>query len=194
MNALLIGVGKVNQASRYTVRQLIAWNTMLSTIGRLPVQSISLAITGLLITTVSLAQSYESGHQALQVWNSEGMANTPTVIKIWLYFMLVTFAAGLLFVRKHIEARVVVVGVIVALLITKWFAPMLGIVVLSGFVALVHLICWSPALFLLLKRRIFIKQRSFYALWCGWVTVVIIISFVFDIRDAAIYVMHMAAR
>jgi len=68
----------------------------------------------------------------------------------------------------------------------------MGLLTLSGLVALTHLIFWSPALFVLLKHRTFLKQRSVYAGWCGLV-VVIIISFVFDVRDAVIYLRHLAA-
>jgi len=47
----------------------------------------------------------------LQIWNAEGMANTPLAVKVWLIFMMTTFAIDLLFVRKQVEARWVVGGV-----------------------------------------------------------------------------------
>ncbi len=149
-----------------------------------------LVIIGLLFASTLLAQTYQPGHQALQIWNAEAMANSPTWVKYWLYFMLISFAMGLLFVWKRVEARWVVGGFILALSISKWLLPALNLVILSGLVALVHLICWTPALYMLLSRRTFAKERSFYAFWCGWITLVILFSFVFDVRDAVIYLKH----
>lgn len=137
-----------------------------------------------------LAQVYESGHQALQVWDARAMTNMPLEVKVWLYFMLLTFVIGLAFVRTRVEARWVVCGVLLGLAVTKWVLPAMGFTMLSGLVALVHVIFWTPALYQLLRRRTFLRERSFYALWCAWVALVILISFVFDIRDSVIYLEH----
>ncbi len=144
----------------------------------------------ILSTAAQAATGYESGHTALEVWNAEGQANAPQWVQIWLMIMLASFALGLLFIWKRVEARWVVGGFITAILISRLGIPAMGIVKLSGLVALVHLIFWSPALYLLLKNRPFLKERSFYALWSGLITAVILFSFIFDIRDAAIYLDH----
>ncbi len=136
------------------------------------------------------ATGYEPGHSALEVWNAEGQANAPQWVQIWLMIMLASFALGLLFVWKRVEARWVVGGFITSLLVSGFVIPALGLVSLSGLIALMHLIFWSPALYLLLKNRPFSKDRSFYALWSGLITAVILFSFIFDIRDAAIYLDH----
>ncbi|MGI9308728.1 MAG: hypothetical protein ACR2P6_05670, partial [Gammaproteobacteria bacterium] len=60
-----------------------------------------------------------------------------------------------------------------------------------GLFSLVHLICWSPALYVLLTRRPFLQERSLFTIWSGAITFCIIFSFVFDIPDAAIYLDHM---
>lgn len=133
---------------------------------------------------------YESGHTALEIWDAEGQANAPQWVQIWLMIMLASFALGLLFVWKRVEARWVVGGFITAILISRLGIPAIGIVKLSGLVALVHLIFWSPALYLLLKNRPFMSERSLYAVWSGLITAVILFSFIFDIRDAAIYLDH----
>ncbi len=137
------------------------------------------------------ATGYESGHTALEVWDAEGQANAPQWVRIWLVIMLTSFAAGLLFVWKRVEARWVVGGLIATILVIRFGIPATGVVKLSGLVALVHLICWSPALYLLLKNRPFMKERSLYGFWTGLITAVILFSFIFDIRDAAIYLDHM---
>lgn len=145
----------------------------------------------MLFAGTAIAQSYEPGHQALEVWNAEAMTNSPQAVKVWLSIMLVSFALGLLFVWKKVEARWAVGGFVLGLLVTKYVLPMTGLVIFSGLVALVHLIFWTPALVILLKKRRFLKEHSLYAYWCGLITLVIIISFVFDLRDAAIYLAHM---
>lgn len=141
-------------------------------------------------TTAHAATGYQSGHTALEVWNAEGQANAPQWVQIWLMIMLASFALGLLFVWKRVEARWVVGGFITSILVSGFVIPALGLVSLSGLIALMHLIFWSPALFLLLKNRPFMKERSFYAVWSGLITAVILFSFIFDIRDAAIYLDH----
>lgn len=145
----------------------------------------------LLVSAMTHAADYSSGHGALQLWDDEAKANLPQWIKLWLMFMLLVFASGLLFVWRHMEARWVVGGVIAGLLFSRFAVPALGLVPLSGLVALVHLIFWSPALFLLIKNRPFAKGWSAYAVWSGLATFCIVFSFVFDVRDAAIYLWHM---
>ncbi len=146
----------------------------------------------LILSTAALAATgYESGHTALEVWDAEGQANAPQWVRTWLVIMITSFALGLLFVWKRVEARWVVGGLITTILMIRFGIPAMGIVKLSGLVALVHLICWSPALYLLIKNRPFMKERSLYALWSGLITAVILFSFIFDIRDAAIYLDHM---
>jgi hypothetical protein len=144
-----------------------------------------------LIATFTHADSYSSGHNALGVWDAEAQANMPQWIKVWLMFMISVFAAGLLFVWKHMEARWLVGGVIGALVFSKAGIPALGWVPLSGLVATIHLMFWSPALFFMLKNRPFMQGWSFYNAWAGLTTACILFSFVFDIRDSAIYIAHL---
>ncbi len=158
--------------------------------------NIKITIAALALYTVLMAllpsplcaqQAYEHGHGAMQIFDEQGMANTPRWVMIWVYFMMVSFAASLLFVKNHLEARWVagcfIVGVIMMMVATK----ALGIPPLSGFIALVHVIAWTPALIVLLKRRPFLAPLSAYSAWTAVMTFVIIFSFVFDIRDASIF-------
>lgn len=135
---------------------------------------------------------YAAGNDALELWNAQGIANSPKWVQYWLIIMMGSFALGLLFIWKHIEARFVVGGLIVGMLFSKFILEqVIGLAPLSGLVALMHLIFWSPALYLLIKNRPFARERSFYAYWSGWITMVILFSFIFDIRDAVIYLDYM---
>ena len=136
------------------------------------------------------AQAYEPGHLALEVWNDEGRASAPGWVKIWLRIMAISFLTGLVFVFHKVEARVVLGGLFIGLMFSRGLGAVTDVVMLSGLVALIHVIFWSPGLYMLLTRRPFLKERSFYAAWSGLITLVILFSFIFDIRDAAIYIDH----
>ena len=141
---------------------------------------------------VAMAQTYQPGNGALQMWGPEGIAASPLWVQYWLYVMMATFVIGLLFaiIRQRLEAIVLSAGVLLSIFGGRFLADQMGWAYLSGYVALAHLICWSPALYLLLSRRTFLKERSLYAVWAGAATAVVLFSFVFDIRDAAIYLDH----
>ncbi|MEM9726412.1 MAG: hypothetical protein AAF909_13260 [Pseudomonadota bacterium] len=134
---------------------------------------------------------YEPGNGALQSWGAEGLAASPTWVQYWIYFMLAAFAVGLIFaVLGRLEAIVVTLGFVAGVAGGDAIAAALGVPPLSGFVALIHLVFWTPGLILLLARRRFLRERSAYGVWTGVITAVILFSFIFDIRDAAIYLDH----
>lgn len=139
------------------------------------------------------AEPYQSGHQALQVWDAAAQANLPTPIKAWLITMAISMLAGLVFVWRRVEARWVVGGFLLGLITTRLLIPQLEIVKLSGLVSLVHLLFWSPGLVLLGIRQPFRDEKSLYAAWSALVTLVILISFYFDIPDAIVYLRHVLA-
>jgi threonine/homoserine efflux transporter RhtA len=157
----------------------------------LPKLFLALLIYSAIAIEPALAQPYESGHQPLQLWDNEARNNMPQWVSIWLAIMMSTFALGLLFVRRHVEARWVVGGFIGMIIVTVATGRVLGLEPLSGLFSLVHLLCWSPALYVLLTRRPFMQGHSLYAIWSGAITACIIFSFVFDIPDAVIYLDHM---
>lgn len=148
-----------------------------------------------LFAIVSIADAYgvdyPKGHQALEIFDAEGMKAAPQWVMIWIMIMLASFAAGLLFVWRQAVARWVVGGFIAGMIALS-ISDQLGVIQLSGFIALIHLIFWSPALYQLLKKRPFFAERvTPFSIWSGWITAVILFSFVFDIRDTAIYLNHL---
>ncbi len=148
----------------------------------------------LLVAVISMpafAQEYVSGHQPLEIWDNAARASMPMWINIWLAILMGSFALGLFFVRRHVEARWAVGGFIAMAVLTVASGRILGLVPLSGLFSLIHLICWSPALYVLLTRRPFMQERSLFGVWSGVITFCIVFSFIFDIPDAAIYLDHM---
>ena len=149
-----------------------------------------IGFVGLGLVDTALAQDYQSGHGALQVWDAEARANVPLWVRIWLRIMQLAFVIGLIFVWRQVEARWAVGGFL-GVFATAVLSQMLtDLVPLSGFIALLHVIFWSPTLYLLLTRRPFMKERSAYAVWSALITFVILFSFIFDIPGAAVYLDH----
>ena len=142
------------------------------------------------VSTLS-AQEIEHGHQAMQIFDKQGFDNSPQWVQIWIACMMASFLAGLFFVKNHVIARWVVVGFIAGMTFGAVAGNVFGVPNHSGFIALVHLVFWTPALVQLLAKRPFLGQRSAFTIWSGVITAVICFSFIFDIRDAFIYLTHL---
>ena len=150
---------------------------------------------GAIMATPALAAAageYVSGHGALEVFDGAAFETTPTWVKVWLGIMLVTFASSIVFVRRHVIARWAFGGFLASFFLNGPLFQLLGLPVLSGSIAIAHLLFWTPVLVLLLKHRPFLEpdEPRAYRFWSGAMTFVILFSFVFDIRDAVIYVGH----
>lgn len=141
------------------------------------------------------AEEYSKGHGALQVFDEEGMAASPQWVQMWLFYgLLPTFALGLIFVWWRPIARWVVGGILGSLFLGDVIAGALGVPALGGWIALMHIVFWSPALYLLLTQRPFLASDEAigFRVWTAAITGVILFSFIFDVRDAAIYLDHIA--
>lgn len=140
------------------------------------------------------ASDYEHGNGALQLFDSEGMKNSPQWVMIWVMFMMASFICGLFFVWNHPIARWVVGGMFAGMAAGLIAGNVIGVQAsLSGFIALIHIVFWSPGLYQLLSKRPFMQPTSAFSIWSAVITFVILFSFIFDIRDASIYLMHVFA-
>ncbi len=154
------------------------------------------AATVLIATAAALsgagAEEYGKGNGALEYFDAEGIAASPQWVQIWIFVMLGTFALGLVFVWWRPIARWAVGGILASLFLGEIPFAALDLPYLSGAIAIAHLVCWSPALYLLLTRRPFLQagEAVGYRVWTAAMTGVILFSFVFDLRDAAIYIDH----
>ena len=152
------------------------------------------AIAVLVAGNVS-AEEYQSGAGALEVFDASARAAVPLPLKIWLMLLLGTFAASIIFAWKKPVARWALGGLVVAMLAGGPVLAALGWPMLGGGIALSHLVCWTPVLIVLLWKRPFLDTQEWlpYRIWSALLLAVIIISFVFDIRDAWIYVNHVSS-
>jgi hypothetical protein len=144
---------------------------------------ISLQLSGLAFAQQDVAH----GHGALEIFDATGQANTPQWVMIWIYFMAASFAAGLFFVKNHSIARWVVGGFVLGIVCMTILGKVLGLPPISGYIATIHILFWSPGLYQLLTKRPFLGEQGAFSIWSGIITFVILFSFVFDIRDAFIY-------
>ena len=121
-------------------------------------------------------------------WDHGSVWSTPWWLRVWLLGVLFpTFLASLLFVRRSREARFAAGGFVLSHL------PMAtGLFEITvGAVGLIHLVCWSPALVLLARRRPGVDPRTPFGFWVYAMLVVIAVSLAFDARDAlGLYVLR----
>jgi len=113
-------------------------------------------------------------------------AALPAGVSLWVMWMMAVFFAATPFSLKHRSARFA--------LLTFFGFTFLGAgiaVWLTGsihWIALVHLIFWPPLLFYLMKHEISgpnFEVKSIYGIWIVLLTITIIISLIFDVRDTA---------
>lgn len=155
-------------------------------------------LVGLLVflgLSASGAEVYGKGNGALEVFDGEGLAASPMWVRVWIGFMIATFAVALfVFSWKEPLARWAAGGFLVSATTGEMVFSALGLPFLSGAIAIMHILCWSPALLLLLVQRPFLdaERGRWFRLWSAVMTGVILISFVFDFRDAYTYINHFA--
>lgn len=151
-----------------------------------------LAVSLVGLVPEAYARDYQSGHQALEVFDAAAMEAMPGWMTVWIASSTLCFAAGLGFVWRHRVARWVVGG---------WAAALSVLVVssgfdsdlfrLAGFNALAHVVFWTPALCQLLSHRPFLaKEPSPFSIWSAVITAIMLFSYVFDIPYALTYLGH----
>ena len=133
---------------------------------------------------------YQKGHYALQIFERR---EAPQNLKIWIFVSIAWILFGLFFALHHPIARWVVgcwaAGVMS--LITANFIFKSILFRLSGFLALTHVVFWSPALYVLLTERPFLTlDMTPYSIWSGGVTAIFLFSFIFDIPYSFTYLKH----
>ena len=137
---------------------------------------------------------YQKGHHALQIFE---MGESPRNLKIWIFASIAWILFGLFFAWHYSIARWVV---------GCWVAGVMSLVAanyifksvlfrLSGFLALTHVVFWSPSLYMLLTERPFLASDvTPYSIWSGGVTAIFLFSYIFDIPYSFVYLKHVFFR
>ncbi len=144
------------------------------------------------VSAIAAETEYAHGHGALEIFDGAGFLETPLWVQIWVVLLLSTFVVGFCFAIKHPIARWSSAGLIASLTSGHAVFDLLGLPFLGGSIAIMHIVCWTPALWFLLSKRPFLDTHysNAFRLWSAVMTFVILFSFVFDIKDAAIYISH----
>ena len=160
--------------------------------GKIGLTSVAIAI---LFAVPAVAQDYPSGAGALEVFDGPARAAIPLPLKLWLMVLLGTFAASLIFVWKKPVARWALGGLVAAMFVGPKIITALGWPMLGGAIALSHVVCWTPVLIVLLWKRPFMDSEEWlpFKIWSALLLAVIVISLVFDVRDAWIYLSHLSS-
>ncbi len=117
-------------------------------------------------------------------------AVTSATVKMWMNWMVFIFAASLLFVWKHVAARLALAAFILSAL-ASWLV--FDITAEPYLIGIGHLIMWGPLavyiLLMVIPSSEFKLPRPF-SLWIVMLLATIAVSLVFDIRDIALVLMN----
>jgi hypothetical protein len=140
-------------------------------------------VTVVLAMLVPSVLGVDAGLAPTSPWSGQ-VEVVPVWLRIWLLGILFpVFLASLLFLRHSLEARLAAAGFILS------HVPMMVHLfdVTVGVVGLMHLICWSPALVLLARRRPSVDLKTPFGAWVHAMLFVLVVSLAFDLRDALRY-------
>lgn len=110
----------------------------------------------------------------------------PQWVQLWMNWMTIVFLAAVLYVKNHVPAR----WVLVTYLVT--FVAAIGVFYGTRNIhlfSLVHLLLWVPLLIYLYKsewRLGNVSLKSPYGVWLLLLCATMVVSLVFDVRDAAL--------
>ena len=116
----------------------------------------------------------------------EAIAQQPLWLQIWVYWMVITNLAGILFVRGRVEARWVVGAFLVNGVFMSWLNDTQGFTRLLG---LSHVIFWTPLAVYLVRHLPSIEARTPFGMWIRVLLITIAVSLVIDYIDVARYLL-----
>jgi hypothetical protein len=133
-------------------------------------------------------------HPALRPWNNAARKALPRGVLAWLGLLVSVYLASGFFVTEHLAARWVLGGFVVSHVIV-FAGPALfkSFQLRAGTVSLLHVLCWTPGLILVLGDLIG-GVGGAYAVWAWALALVTAIAFFFDIRDSAVLIKHLTRR
>lgn len=116
-------------------------------------------------------------------------ADLPGWVQLWMNWMTVVFLAAILFVKNHVAARVAILTFVLT------FLGAILVFYLTRNVhlfSLVHLALWTPLLIYLYRKEFKSGNTKFgspYGIWLILLCTTIVVSLLFDVRDAALALM-----
>ena len=123
----------------------------------------------------------DSGLSPDDVWDDTSVWRAPLWLQIWLTgIVFPSFLCSVFFLRRSLEARLALGGFVLSHL-----PMMFGLFETTvGRVALIHVLCYSPALVALATRRPRVAVRTPFGVWVHVMLAVLAVSLAFDLRDS----------
>lgn len=152
-----------------------------------------LAAGWLLATGVSLAFGASAAApvpHSLEVWDHAARTSLPVWLMAWLGLLVVTFLGSLAFVRHHAAARWVLGGFVLSHAIVAIVEGAGLATMRTGLVSVTHVLGWTLSAVALIGALPGTDPRTPYGIWCRVLLAIIAIAFVFDVRDAALYLYY----
>lgn len=123
--------------------------------------------------------------QAAQVSQSAYVATLPQWVPLWMNWMMIVLALGsLVFSFFKVEARWLLLAFAVSIVATFALGMSIG---WNGLWGTTHLVFWTPAAIYMYRRLEGINTNSVYGVWYLLALATVIISLVFDAKDAVQY-------
>ena len=116
-------------------------------------------------------------------------AETTPIVQVWMNWMALIFLCSILFVWKHVPARIVLAAFIIGAVVAYGVFQINSNPHLLG---ISHLLVWVPlAIYLYFKvvRSEAFRLASPYGIWIVLLLLTIAISAVFDVRDIILLAM-----
>ncbi len=123
---------------------------------------------------------------ALLPWDNKARTSLSMPLYAWLFLLVSANLASLAFVATHHPPRWVIDGFVVSHVLVVVFANVKKFTMRRGTVSLLHLACWSPG-WICTIVEICSGPSGTYLIWCIWLVATVGISFIFDTRDAVVY-------
>mgnify|MGYP003652266246 FL=1 len=123
--------------------------------------------------------------QAAQVSQSAYVATLPQWVPLWMNWMGIVLALGsIVFSFFKVEARWLLLAFAVSIVATFALGMTIG---WNGLWGTTHLVFWTPAAVYMYRRLEGINTNSVYGVWYLLALATVIISLVFDAKDAVQY-------
>lgn len=111
------------------------------------------------------------------------ISGTTNAVQLWMGWMFIIFTASLMFVYKHVSARIIVFALLLTIVFAFVIFQQTKNIHLLG---IPHIICWLPLTIYLIKSELMHKTgklKSTYNIYLVLLVSTICISLIFDVRD-----------
>ena len=107
----------------------------------------------------------------------------PNIVQVWMRWLNIIFLLGIVFIKNHLVARWALAAYIACFPLA---VPIYYFTRDINLLGVPHLLFWAPLLIYILKKELNNSQfnlKSSYSIWVLLLSLTILISLVFDIKE-----------